>query len=452
MRSLFFKIFASFWISTALIVGVFMATAQRPNTSDIHSAVHRGLTPAVLSNAEILIKAYDSGGCPALQAGEKSVEPGRMPLQLLDPNGTVLCDAKVKHFNIGPLPEPGSVDFRTIGKEHFAVTGVLHGKSDYLGLLELRRYEPPLVRGPIFKRLLLAIIISGLISAFLARYLTRPITRLRAAAQKIATGEFTARAGGGLAEQDDEVGQLVKDFDFMAERLEILIGAQQRLISDVSHELRSPLTRLKLALDLTRSDSGGELAPTLNRIERETERLSSLVGMLLTLSRLEAGEGPKESSPVQLPELLAEIVADVQIEAQSRSCSVELRPMPDCWIEGDPELLRSAFENVVRNAIRYTEPGTTVHVSAECDSSDPAHVRVLVQDHGPGVPQAELENVFKPFYRVDTSRERRTGGVGLGLAIAERAIKLHNGKITASNVKEGGFQVEITLPMATVAV
>jgi Signal transduction histidine kinase len=452
MRSLFFKIFASFWISTALIVGVFMATAQRPTNSDIHSAVHRGLTPAVLSNAEILIAAYDTGGCPAVQAGEKSGAPRRMPLRLLDPNGAALCDAKNRHFDIGPLPEPGSVDFRTIGKEHFAVTGVLHGKSDYLGLLELRRYEPPLVRGPIFKRLLLAIIISGLISAFLARYLTRPITRLRAAAQKIATGQFAARAGSGLPEQHDEVGQLVKDFDFMAERLEILIGAQQRLISDVSHELRSPLTRLKLALDLTRSDAGGELAPTLDRIERETERLSSLVGMLLTLSRLESGDAVAESSPVQLPELLAEIVTDVEIEANSRGCAVELKPLPDCWIEGDPELLRSAFENVVRNAIRYTEPGTTVRVSAECDSSDSSHVRVLVQDHGPGVPQDELENVFKPFYRVDTSRERRTGGVGLGLAIAERAIKLHNGRITAANLKDGGFQVEITLPLATVAV
>jgi two-component system sensor histidine kinase CpxA len=241
---------------------------------------------------------------------------------------------------------------------------------------------------------------------------------------------------------------LVKDFDHMAERLEILIGAQQRLISDVSHELRSPLTRLKLALDLGRGNSlGGD--STLDRIEREAERLSNLVGMLLTLSRLESGDSVPDTSVVQLPDLLAEIAADVEIEAQSRKCSIELDRLPECWTEGNPELLRSAFENVVRNAIRYTEPGTAVRISATCDASE---VRVVVRDHGPGVPDGELEKVFKPFYRVDTSRERRTGGVGLGLAIAERAIKLHNGKIGAENLKDGGFSVEITLPLAAVTV
>jgi len=235
----------------------------------------------------------------------------------------------------------------------------------------------------------------------------------------------------------------------MAERLEVLIGAQQRLISDVSHELRSPLTRLKLALDLARGDSRHELTPTLDRIEREAERLTSLVGMLLTLSRLEAGESAPESTMVHIPDLLAEISADVEIEAQSRGCSVEIERMQECWIEGNQELLRSAFENVMRNAIRYTEPGTSVRVSAKCEAHD---VRIVVQDRGPGVPESELDNVFKPFYRVDTSRERRTGGVGLGLAIAERAVKLHNGKISAGNLTGGGFQVEISLPMAVVTV
>jgi two-component system sensor histidine kinase CpxA len=123
--------------------------------------------------------------------------------------------------------------------------------------------------------------------------------------------------------------------------------------------------------------------------------------------------------------------------------------MQECWIEGNAELLRSAFENVIRNAIRYTEPCTAVRVNAKCDDHE---VRIIVQDHGPGVPESELDKVFKPFYRVDTSRERRTGGVGLGLAIAERAIKLHNGTITAGNLKQGGFQIEISLPMAMVTV
>lgn len=449
MRSLFFKIFAFFWLCTALIVGVFMATAPRPTEDQIRAAVHRGLTPAMFSNAEILIRSYESGGCKALQTDEKSVDPGRMPLELLDLNNTVLCDPKHRKINLGAPPEAGTVEFRTIDKQRLGITGVLHGNSaDYLAVLELRRIDPQLVRGPIFKRLILAIIISGLICASLARYLTRPISRLRTAAQKIAAGDLKARASGGSV-QHDEVGQLVKDFDHMAERLEALIGAQQRLISDVSHELRSPLTRLKLALDLARADSPNGMMPTIDRIEREAERLSGLVGMLLTLSRLEAGDAVPETTMVHIPDLLAEIAADVEIEAQSRHCSVELDRMQECWIEGNQELLRSAFENVVRNAIRYTEPGTAVRISTECDDND---VHVIVRDHGPGVPESDLDKVFKPFYRVDTSRERRTGGVGLGLAIADRAIKLHNGKIKAGNVKEGGFRVEISLPMAVVTV
>jgi two-component system sensor histidine kinase CpxA len=448
MRSLFFKIFASFWLCTALIVGVFVATAQRPSDSAITAGVHRGLTPAVLANAETLINAYESGGCASLKAGEQSTNPGRMPVLLLDSHGNVLCESKPRRIEVGSLPAPGTVDFRTVGKDRFALTGILHGKKEYLGLLELRRFEAPLVRGPIFKRLTLAITFSGLVCALLARYLTRPITRLRRAATLIAGGDLKARAGDGSRPQRDEVGQLVKDFDHMAERLEILIGAQQRLISDVSHELRSPLTRLKLALDLGRGD-GRASDSTLDRIEREAERLSSLVGMLLTLSRLESGDSVPDTTVIQLPDLLAEIAADVDIEAQSRRCSIELDRMPECWTEGDPELLRSAFENVVRNAIRYTDPGTAVKVSAVCHASE---VRVTVRDHGPGVPDSELQKVFKPFYRVDTSRERRTGGVGLGLAIAERAIKLHNGKITAENLKGGGFSVEITLPLAAVTV
>ena len=448
MRSLFFKIFAFFWLCTAMIVGVFIATAERPTDDQIRTAVHRGLTPAILSNADILIRAYESGGCSALKTSDQSVDPGRMPLKLLDTSGNVLCDQKHAKVNVAPLPMAGSVDFRTIDHRRMGISGPLKGKSsEYLGLLEMRPLDFPLARGPLFKRLLLAVIISGLVCALLARYLTRPITRLRAAAQKIASGNLSARAGTNSV-QHDEVGQLVKDFDHMAERLEVLIGAQQRLISDVSHELRSPLTRLKLALDLARSDSNG-FTPTLDRIEREAERLTSLVGMLLTLSRLEAGESAPESTMVQIPDLLAEISADVEIEAQSRGCSVDIDRMQECWIEGNQELLRSAFENVVRNAIRYTQPGTSVRVSAKCEGND---VRVIVQDRGPGVPESELDKVFKPFYRVDTSRERRTGGVGLGLAIAERAVKLHNGKISAGNLPGGGFQVEISLPMAVVTV
>jgi two-component system sensor histidine kinase CpxA len=453
MRSLFFKIFASFWICTVLVVALVMATAPRPDTTALRAAMHRGITPSVISTTQALAGAYENSGCAALERMAQSQEPGRMPLDLLDPQGNVLCDSKHRSFDIQPLPAPGTVDFRTVGADRFAVTGLFQGaRGSYAGLLPLRRYEPPLVRGPIMTRLLLAITLSGLICAALARYLVRPITRLRSAAREIADGRLSARAGTGKKEQHDEVGQLVKDFDRMADRLEQLIDAQQRLISDVSHELRSPLTRLKLALELAQNDSNPDIAPTLKRIEREAERLNSLVGMLLTVSKLESTDAPPGTSSINVQSLLAEIMADVDIEARSRECTVTLDAPQECWLDANPDLLRSAFENVMRNAIRYTQPGTAVQVKATCRFEDSASVQVVVRDHGPGVPEAELPNVFKPFYRVDTSRERRTGGVGLGLAIAERAIKLHSGRIHAENAAGGGFAIIIELPLAPVAV
>jgi two-component system sensor histidine kinase CpxA len=237
----------------------------------------------------------------------------------------------------------------------------------------------------------------------------------------------------------------VYDFDSMATQLESLIRAQNQLVSNVSHELRSPLARLSLALGLARQNAGAAIAGPLDRIEREAERLNELVGRLLTLARLQAPRERAAKTQVSLAELIRDAVADADFEAQSRNCQVRFESSQECTILGHPEALRSAVENVLRNAVRYTSEGSEVEVTLACDAKTAI---IKIRDHGPGVPESELPNLFRPFYRLDQARERETGGVGLGLAITEQAVKLHRGGIVATNAPGGGLQVEISLPVA----
>lgn len=293
----------------------------------------------------------------------------------------------------------------------------------------------------------LALLVSGLICYLLTRYLTRPILRLQTAARQIAAGDLSARAESRMERRLDEIGELVRDFNQMADRIETLVASQQQLISDISHELRSPLARLNVALGLARQRAGENATSALDRIDREAERLNDMIGRLLTLARLGSASAPPERSSVQLADLLQEIVEDAHFEAQDMDCSVRLVSSEDVMVEGTPELLRSAIENVVRNAVHYTTPHTPVEVSLSRNGTSPAFAVVTVRDHGPGLPESELQNVFRPFYRLEHARERSSGGAGLGLAITERAVRLHGGTVKARNVPSGGLEVEIRLPI-----
>jgi two-component system sensor histidine kinase CpxA len=297
--------------------------------------------------------------------------------------------------------------------------------------------------------ILIGIISSGLVCYVLARYLTAPIVRLRAATQKLASGDLTARAGMPGSRRHDETAELVRDFDRMAERLQTLVTAQRRLLSDISHELRSPLARLNVALELARQRSGSDAVAALDRIDRETRRLNEMIQRLLTLVRLEGGDDSLEKAPVNLQQLVEEIGKDATFEAQSRRCQVEVEIAAECVVNGSASLLHSAIENVVRNAIRYTEEGTTVQIRLQSQEGTAGPQAVVqVSDSGPGVPQDALDKLFRPFYRIDDARGRQTGGVGLGLAITARAVSLHGGSVQAVNRPEGGLIVEIRLPLA----
>jgi two-component system sensor histidine kinase CpxA len=234
----------------------------------------------------------------------------------------------------------------------------------------------------------------------------------------------------------------------MAEQIESLISAQRRLTGDISHELRSPLSRLSVALGISRRHASPESIYAFDRMEREVERLNELIGNLLKLARFESGADLIKPSPVILDLLIREVAQDANFEARNRNRLVKVARVDPCSVEGSEELLRSAIENVTRNAVNYTGEGTEVELSLELvrESSEQCAV-IRVRDHGKGVPQEALEHIFQPFYRIDDARDRSAGGVGLGLAITERAVRLHGGRVKAENSSSGGLVVELHLPL-----
>lgn len=284
------------------------------------------------------------------------------------------------------------------------------------------------------------LLVALLVCYALARYLSSPIQKIRRATQKLAEGELGTRVGDEVGNRRDELAVLAKDFDVMAERIESLITSQQRLSRDVSHELRSPLARMNVALEIAKQKSNGESSPLLDRIEAESNRLNEMISRLLTLSRLETGSQDFERSEIDLKALVEQTVSDADFEANAVGKSVRIRHADKCTIVGSDELVSSAIENVLRNAVRYTPDGTTVDVSL---NSGDGTATVSVRDHGGGVPEDELENLFRPFYRVGEARDRNTGGTGLGLAIAEQAIRAHKGRINARN-EDDGLVVEMS--------
>jgi two-component system sensor histidine kinase CpxA len=297
-------------------------------------------------------------------------------------------------------------------------------------------------------RFCISFVTGGLVCYGLAWHLTSPIRRLRAAAQSLATGDLTARVTIGGKAPGDEVADLGRDFNRMAERIEKLMTAQKQLVRDVSHELRSPLARLGVALGLARRVSPPAATAALDRIELESERLNEMIGELLTLSLLESGSDRFERKPFDIAGLVEEVVRDADFEASAGNRKVQCASCQPLILSGNREMLRRALENVVRNGVRYTGQGTAVEVSLEQDARDCAVIRV--RDHGPGVPDHALEDIFRPFYRVAEARDRQSGSTGIGLAITERTVKLHGGSVTARNVPGGGLEVEIRLPSASI--
>lgn len=280
-------------------------------------------------------------------------------------------------------------------------------------------------------------LLIGIVCYVLAVHLASPLRGLRRAMERFGRGELGVRYH---LVRRDEIGELAHAFNRMADQITTLLTAERRLLLDVSHELRSPLARLGFAVELARTSSDRETA--LNRIRKEAERLNNLVDELLQLTRAEGDDGARNLEDVDLGKLLADLVADCALEADAANCRLTLCGDRAAVVTGDRELLRRACENVLRNAIRHAPPGSAVEVelSHHDDRAD-----INVRDHGPGVPREALGEIFEPFFRVEPDRGRASGGVGLGLAIARRAVELHQGRINAFNANPG-LSVAIELP------
>ncbi len=291
-------------------------------------------------------------------------------------------------------------------------------------------------------RLGVVALLMGALCFGLARYLSAPARSLRAATRQFAGGDFSTRVGPQMGRRRDELADMGRDFDAMAERIEELVTAQRRLLSDISHELRSPLARLNVAVELAGDTATGETRDYLRRISEESAELDALIGQLLTLQRLESREARVLKTGVDLRELVRGVVADVDFEAQSHG-AIEIKRLDECELEGNPELLRSALQNVARNAVLHSGQ-KAVDVSLETEGG---HALLCVRDFGPGVPDDVLEKLFDPFYRVATDRARQSGGTGLGLSITKRAVEAHGGTVRALNAQGGGLRVEIRLPL-----
>ena len=465
MKSLFLKIFLSFWAAQALFVvlAILVTIALSPARHGIEAE-----GPQILAE---VVNAYQSGGERAAHDYvEELWRTQHVWALVFDPAGHEISGrpGRPRMDDTRPDAPPPDIPMRGgVPHHHGWLDNLIPNRVIRQGLtLDGKRYTlvlilPPGPRvffGPHDIPLLgitIAIISSGLMCYLLAWSMTSPVTRLRKAAQSLAAGDLSARTGAPAGGRSDELTELMRDFDRMAERIEGLVDSQSRLLKDVSHELRSPLARLSVALGLARQRVKPEVAPELesqlNRIELEADRLNQLIQRLLTIARLESGSDGLHKTTLSLREMVEQVAHDAEYENPGRGCRVTANETADSadefLVEADPDLLRSAVENIVRNATRYTAEGTKVDVRLERQrSANGEELVIRVLDSGPGVPNEALQKIFEPFYRLDDARNRQTGGAGLGLSIADRAIRLHGGQLRASNRKEGGLEVELRIP------
>ena len=434
MKSLFAKILLWFWFTLAItVVGSAFISALNvnENASDERAPVARLVT----FQLEEARSAYEIGGRPGLQAfldtlhrvydarGILTDETGRDLLTNQD-RSELMRRARLPYFY---------QIFRT--GDAMVARAADDGRYWFFFIVpRVRVGSWFLLPEHIF------VMAAGVLLCYwLALYLTSPVRKLEKAVERFGRGDLSARVGSN---RSDELGQLARTFDRMAGRIETLLTAERRLLQDISHELRSPLARLGVAVELARSGDDANLA--LDRIQKESDRLNALVGQLLQVTRAEGDPSSLRHAPLRLDELVRQLVEDSSIEAAAHGCELKYEKREPVTVAGDSELLRRAVENVIRNAIRHAPRKTAVEVSL---ARDDGKAVVGVRDQGSGVPEEALPRLFDAFYRVEGDRDRASGGIGLGLSIARRAMELHKGSIRARNARPG-LEVEMELPVA----
>lgn len=434
MNSLFLKIFLWFWVAMLGIGGAFVVAE--------HQWASR---PALPNAAEMRAYAGElerlsrSGGPGAVREYLHSLTASTdVRMALVGPNGQLPYGRRVR-----PDVQRMLEHERREALDHGRARQVhLAGEGDYvlLALRPRRRFHDL----PGWVRLLIALVVVSGVSLLSAAHLSRPIRRVREATRKLAAGDLAVRVPEAGRYSRDEASELGRDFNAMAGRVQSLVEAQNQLLRDVSHELRSPLARLQVALELARQRSVNRDDPVYDRMDLEIERLDQLIGQVLTLARMESGAVAPRKETLDLAELVESVARDAQFEARAEDKDVSIDVVSRPQVSVDRSLIRSAVENVLRNAVRHAPVGTAVEV---CVNTAAREAVITIVDHGPGIPEERLQDVFKPFIRVSEARERGSGGYGLGLAIAQRAMMLHGGRISAENAPEGGLRVYLRVPV-----
>ena len=440
MRRLFLRTFLLFWVVVILAIAALLvpniyfgywlqARWSRTEPGLLEASSRQAVTTFERSGEPGLMQFFgelqrDYSVRATLFQGEEAIGPR------IDGEAGVRLTAHIAAMQEGPYIR-GTMAAQRID--------AASGKT-YVLVLAFRRFLTPWLQ---VAEVALAILAAGGLFCFLiTRHVTSPLFKLRAAAASIAEGRLDVRVSPVLGRRADEIADLARDFDRMAERIQSLLHGQKRLLGDVSHELRSRLARLNVALTMAgRASSPAETSQYLERIRLEARRLDHLIGQLLMLSRIDSGVEGTERMSIDLDQLLLDIVEDANFEAQSTVGCVTLDCADQCTVSGSIEVLGSAIENTVRNAVRNTSEGTIVEITLRRQGST---ALVHVRDHGKGVPESMLADIFLPFHKAPSVN---TNGAGLGLAITERALRAHGGSVRASNVAEGGLLVEMTLPI-----
>ena len=448
MRSLFLKIFVLFWLShVVLFAGAFFAFQFFTDEVWQHHPERQVIRAYAVQAATI----YEREGAGALRAYlEQLRRTEHVRGFLLDAQDQPLATSVPPRIarQITQFPQWIRPQANRAGPFFLSAVEVQLASGTAYRFIAARR-PPPHWRprhGPPWTRVGLFLIATVLASGLIAALFTRPLRQLRVTTRQFAEGDLTIRAPAAVRKRADAIGELGREFDHMAERIEKLVDTQGRLLRDVSHELRSPLARMQVAAALAEERTGDAAAEELARIQTEIQRLNRLIEQLLTLTRLETGASQLVMGDLDLAKLLNQIAADAAYEYNRAGKRVRLDGAEHLAVIGDEVALRSAFENVVRNALRYTADATEVSVSVASSDPEPSTVQVVICDRGPGVPEAHLTRLFEPFFRSDEARIERTGSHGIGLAIARVVIERHGGQIHAANSPGGGLCVTIDLP------
>jgi signal transduction histidine kinase len=463
MRRLFWRIFAAFWVATVVVLVSFAWIA----TSNFETEKIPGLGVTRLQAAmdDLLTRTSrelrHDGIEPTKDWLRSASDFGSIGIYVFAPDGRemlgretsdavraasqeVVEEAKTLRDDGSLMPTHGAERerARAIRVKDVGIYGsvaVLEGT--FLSRLISRRPRT------FWLNIAAAMVVSAVSSLLLAWYVAAPLQQIRASTRRFAEGDLDARVGQLRVGRSAEMTSLASEFDDMATRIKSFIESHRRLVRDVSHELRSPLARMRVALELARDGDERQVQASLDRIESESARLEAMLSQALELSRLETQRRASQDT-VPLDQLLEDVITNADYEGAPRGRKVVLAECERQLITGSRDALYSAFENVIRNALAYTQDGTTVTVRLARDQRTPNGALITVRDHGPGVPAEELARIFEPFYRTDSARTRSSGGTGLGLAIARTAVERHGGHICAKNAEGGGLEVSIKLPTA----